>query len=615
MRNYNPIVQYLQTTVRAHAVQQTLRHTHAPPAGSETGVGKAGMGRMLLSSFRRTKLSLAVPQETPAMVTTTSEGASTSTDTRTEESTLSALPSSSPPKKAPEGAGLKGPHSPERTSPIPFGPGSPVTPQGSAKASTNSEVKFKTAPTSEKNALTIPIYTTESFPPCFVTESYRPRTFAELVLLILDLKKAVMKNPSLVDDATPPPLRVARPTKIGVQGIANALAKGHGTHKRKDSAHHGSPIAHRDSQHGSSNHAAVATTHVKTTTHKPPPPLVRMDSNRSTGSTGTGKDSRPTLVRERSGKSPFPETSEVSDTKPPLTSTKSFKGAPLEMTLENVTMTPTQPKEPKPPLVSKRSVKSAQVTAIEPVVMIPIAQTTFKAPPHKYTIGDDREVNTSNSVNVAINEVPDLIELPSNSTTSASAGVVDSDIVNRTSVTQDGTSIPAQLRANSRILRPSFTMNTPYLAPTPYPSSPPGRYTASLLEEELLSPETLSAVATRASKTHSASAAARKENAHDSTSDKYIEQAVKEAVMRFEVPSSIPPSEILAAARLSVRQASASDGAEATPPLNRSAVASRESIRTPMSTSFGGLGSFKANSFVTRNLPAIGGAAEVPPTV
>lgn len=622
-RNPNRIIQYLQTSVRNHAVQQTLRRTHASSNDdSNASAGKPAIGRMLLSSFRRTKLTLAAPQELPscALTTTTSgDGTSTSADTHTEETASSVLSPLSSPKRTSQVVHVKSPHTPDhRLTPTHFGPDSPVrghdsppfkaipdskNSPGQARASPTKEVKLEASSTSQKNTNSLPTFTVDSLPNGFVTHSYRPRTFAELVLLILDMKKAVYKTPSFVDDnVAPPVVKATRPTKMGVQALASTLAKGHNGHKRKDSAHQSSPTTHRDSQHAPAHHTA-APTQAKLSIHKPPP-LVRMDSNRSTGS--TGRESRPTLVRERSGKSPFSETSDSVESKPPLTSMRSFKGAPLEPTAEIVEMTPTQPKEPKPPMVSKRSFKSAHVTAPEPNVVIPVAQIAVKAPPHKYINQDNIEANKEHS-----QEVTEVIAEPKilDTTSSTSAG---GDVSNKV---PEGANIPAQLRANSRVLRPSFTVNTPYLAPTPYPSSPPGRYNATLLENELLGPETIKGAPVNTVYQHNNNTTTTPKQEHPG-SDKYIENAVKEAVQRFEVPTSIPPSEILAAARLSVRQASTVDAAsgtsEATPPINRSVVSSRESIRTPMSTAFGGFGSFKSNSFVTRNLPSVGSAADLP---
>jgi len=621
-RNHNRIIQYLQVSVRNHGVQQTLRHTHASSNDdSNACAGKPAIGRMLLSSFRRTKLTLAAPQELPsgALTTTTSgDDTSTSADTHTEDSSASVLSPISSPKRASHIVHVKSPHTPDhRLTPTHFGPDSPVrghdsppfkaisdakNSPGQARTSPSKEVKLEASTMSQKNTNSFPTFSVESLPNGFVTHSYRPRTFAELVLLILDMKKAVYKTPSLIDDSIAPPVvKATRPTKMGVQTLASALAKGHNGHKRKDSAHQSSPTTHRDSQHAPAHHTA-APTQAKLSIHKPPP-LVRMDSNRSTGS--TGRESRPTLVRERSGKSPFSETSDIVESKPPLTSMRSFKGAPLEPTAEVVEMTPTQPKEPKPPMVSKRSFKSAHVPAPEPNVVIPVAQVAVKAPPHKYINQDDLEANKEHSTDVSdVIAEPKLIE-----TTSSDSAV--EEVNNKV---PEGANIPAQLRANSRVLRPSFTINTPYLAPTPYPSSPPGRYNATLLENELLGPETVKSAPVNTTYPHNNTTTTPKQE-HPS-SDKYIENAVKEAVQRFEVPTSIPPSEILAAARLSVRQASTVDAAngtsEATPPINRSVVSSRESIRTPMSTAFGGFGSFKSNSFVTRNLPSVGSAADLP---
>lgn len=80
-----------------------------------------------------------------------------------------------------------------------------------------------------------PTFRAENLPPCFVTGSYRPRTFAELVLMLSDMRRAVLRTPSLVDDATSPPsVRSGKTVSGGLRGAAiSALLRGHGSSKRK----------------------------------------------------------------------------------------------------------------------------------------------------------------------------------------------------------------------------------------------------------------------------------------------------------------------------------------------------------------------------------------------
>ena len=105
-----------------------------------------------------------------------------------------------------------------------------------------------------------PTFRAENLPPCFVTGSYRPRTFAELVLMLCDIRRAVLRTPSLVDDATSPPsVRSGKTVSGGLRGAAiSALLRGHGSSKRKLIA-------------TSSNEGTSAKTPVPLSRHTPSP--------------------------------------------------------------------------------------------------------------------------------------------------------------------------------------------------------------------------------------------------------------------------------------------------------------------------------------------------------
>jgi len=82
-----------------------------------------------------------------------------------------------------------------------------------------------------------PTFSPLQFPPSFITDSYRPRTFAELILILCDMRRAVLRTPSLVDDNQPP---TSRSTKtfggsakvvsagVGVGGSAKVVSAGVG---------------------------------------------------------------------------------------------------------------------------------------------------------------------------------------------------------------------------------------------------------------------------------------------------------------------------------------------------------------------------------------------------
>ncbi|KAJ1410517.1 hypothetical protein B484DRAFT_402905, partial [Ochromonadaceae sp. CCMP2298] len=62
---------------------------------------------------------------------------------------------------------------------------------------------------------TFPTFTFDILPPGIVSGSYRPRTLPELVLLLCDLRRTVLRNPALVNDDTVPSARTRRNHRIG----------------------------------------------------------------------------------------------------------------------------------------------------------------------------------------------------------------------------------------------------------------------------------------------------------------------------------------------------------------------------------------------------------------
>jgi hypothetical protein len=216
-RHPNLVVLWLQASVRQHATQR------AGATGRATGVGGKTLGKLLLSSLRSTKLVVAeqAPIESAAGARSGS-GSSPTTGAATGYS----------PEEEADSTFLT---SLITQSNVPFR-GSGKTPM---PTNTTSNPCSPTKPRSSVIAPAFPTYTTANFPTSFITGSYRPRTFAELVIILCDMRRAVLKTPSLVDDSEPPAAKAAASKTTGAAkgALLSAMLKGKRNKEPKDAAH------------------------------------------------------------------------------------------------------------------------------------------------------------------------------------------------------------------------------------------------------------------------------------------------------------------------------------------------------------------------------------------
>jgi hypothetical protein len=204
--------------VRQRAVQK------AAASGRATSVGGKTLGKLLLSSLRSTKPVVAeqtpiepaagAPSGSGKSTTTVAASHSASTEEDGDSTFLTALITQSN---------------------VPFR-GSNKTP---VPTSTTSHPSSPTKPRSSVVASAFPTYTTANFPTCFITGSYRPRTFAELVIILCDMRRAVLKTPALVDDSEPPAAKAATGKTTGAAkgALLSAMLKGKRNKEPKDAAH------------------------------------------------------------------------------------------------------------------------------------------------------------------------------------------------------------------------------------------------------------------------------------------------------------------------------------------------------------------------------------------
>jgi hypothetical protein len=215
-RHPNLVVLWLQASVRQHATQR------AGATGRATGVGGKTLGKLLLSSLRSTKL--VVTEQTPI------ESAAGAPSSSRKSTTTGAATGYSPEEQA-DSTFLT---SLVTQSNVPFR-GSNKTP---VPTSTTSHPSSPTKPRSSVVASAFPTYTTANFPTCFITGSYRPRTFAELVIILCDMRRAVLKTPALVDDSEPPAAKAPAGKTAGtVKGaLLSAMLKGKRNKEPTDAA-------------------------------------------------------------------------------------------------------------------------------------------------------------------------------------------------------------------------------------------------------------------------------------------------------------------------------------------------------------------------------------------
>jgi hypothetical protein len=215
-RHPSLVVLWLQAAVRQHATQK------AGATGRASGVGGKTLGKLLLSSLRSTKLLVTeqTPTESAAGApsgsgknTTTVPATGHCTEEEADSTFLTSLITQSNVSFRSSG---KTPMPNNTTS----NPSSPTKPRSSVVASA------------------FPTYTSANFPTCFITGSYRPRTFAELVIILCDMRRAVLKTPSLVDDSEPPAKVAASKTTGAAKGaLLSAMLKGKRNKEPKDAAH------------------------------------------------------------------------------------------------------------------------------------------------------------------------------------------------------------------------------------------------------------------------------------------------------------------------------------------------------------------------------------------
>lgn len=317
-------------------------------------------------------------------------------------------------------------------------------------------------PHRDSRVATYPTYTTETFPTCFVTGSYRPRTLAELVLIILDMKRAVLKTPSLVDDNAPP-LPSKASAKMNQRGMAamNAMLRtGSTKHKNASAASKGAGDGSSSAAaHSTSSAAATAANANALPKADGPPPLLRGDSgiNRA----AKLKAAASAVNAQAPSAAPSATTASASLFQAAATgATTTSKGSP------NSKIAPKNASTPEHIASSDASLSSTgKESAVRHSEVVPLAST----------------VKSGSFKGKLVPSAPaPLVKQNSGAGSGLTAGQPSISAVSGNGVVEGaGANIPAQLRAQSRILRPSVIVTTPSPVPAPYITGPSTATTTS----------------------------------------------------------------------------------------------------------------------------------------
>jgi hypothetical protein len=514
-RHPNLVVLWLQAAVRQHAAQK------AGATGRASGVGGKTLGKLLLSSLRSTKLLVTeqTPTESAAGApggsgknTTTVPATGHCTEEEADSTFLTALITQSN---------------------VPFG-GSGKTPM---PTNTTSNPSSPTKPRSSVIAPAFPTYTTASFPTCFITGSYRPRTFAELVIILCDMRRAVLKTPSLVDDSEPPAKVAASKTTGAAKGaLLSAMLKGKRTKEPKDAAH----------KEAASHSAVTPTATSPTGQHVAATAVARAAQS----STATQVTAAP-LLSTTSGKKAASQDSTTSD----VVAGGGATPAPAAQLKSSVTPhTVAEGAEVTPNAGGTRTMTSTVAT---------VAATGLdsEGPRNGHSglresLGAESTAEAGTSQNNAARTamlVPRAPAPPHATNNSENGHDGASALVTATAQDQSSghSSVPALLRAHSRTLRPSQDQEgyAPSVSvPSPTALVPSTNSTGAMSNTSLNSVRRPSRGMVKADIAGNPSSAAENEGRH---------------VM--PVVQSVPTSAIIAAARESVRQAERADAVSGVP--------------------------------------------------
>lgn len=530
------------------------------------------MGKLLLSSFRRTKLN-------SSMVLDDLSGGADAADTA---NTINSPGNSAkegpvpPPKQrvSPNPTPNKASNMPFRDSndtadaqggtfvtQRPFGASAKFQ-EGNQQRSSQEWASPGSQPVPEGRATrvaTYPTFTTESFPTCFVTGSYRPRTLAELVLMIVDMKNAVIKTPSLVDDSTPPVKVIA---KLNPRGVANAMMNA--TMRGGKNKHHsGAAASAAAALMNASSGAAPGAGAGPTAAQHASANISAHSGSANASTTGSGSNGPPPLMRGDSG------INRAAKLKAAATAVSS--GAASNSNTPERNIAPSAHKGTPEGKIAPKNVPSPEhlpladanlpgkESVVRPSEAVPLATTgksgSFKGklvPSAPAPLLKQHSVTSgalSSGTSSGINGNSGSTGITSNTGNGGNGAPVSSS---QESSSSAGGNVPAQLRANSRILRPSLVITTPAPVPSPYPTTSGA---AAVGSAGSIAPSTIgtarNAVAEHADTAHIKDLDLREDQrrglAEDSTP------------VSIQITQSITPSAIIAAAKATLREAEATN--------------------------------------------------------
>lgn len=360
----------------------------------------------------------------------------------------------------------------------------------------------------ETRKATYPTYTAESFPTCFVTGSYRPRTLAELVLMLIDMKRAVIKTPSLVDDNTPPAAKTSVKVNPKAAAAINVMMRG-----------------------GAKKKTASATLGASSTAHKAesaPPPLIRGDSG---------------ISRAAKLKSALASASPASAISAAVHVSAANKGSPASKGVPQYVSLP----ENAPSADVNHSGKESAVRVSEVVPLAKVGKSgSFQSklvPSAPAPLVKQHSGMGSQLQGVADGRASIAVTVVANVISTENAMHMNTGNVGNGGGGGAG-SVPAQLRANNRVLRPSsVVITTPAPVPAPYPFAPTAATTTAT--------STGSANAT----TDSRSSTPQKLQVDANLHVQLHEHTHRDQIEDSKSIQGITPSAIIAAAKATLRDA------------------------------------------------------------